>query len=393
MYFNLAAPDLLNLLFVPLMVLTVVEAKKNWKSLWDSHLTPGDRHLLQRIVIFLALPVVVFFHELGHVAAIKLFGGGIKVFHYAFLWGYVVPDGTFTPTQTIWTFLSGSLVQIIIGFLALTGAAFATSPPVVAFLVYLYFWSVGGTVVLYALMSLTGLYGDWIAIYTTPTPHPEMVIGIGAVHIMLVIFLAWNLKGQIPRKWFASRTCPEWLEEQSRLWSEVHTSPSAPGWLDLAWSYYDQNLFTAAEDCLGKARQMEPSLPDVTMFEGALAYKRGRIKEAKVAFQKLLARSFVTARLRARALIALAGCQLKENDADAAISSYTKAVEVDPGLADPRFYLAVLLGQAGYVDRAATELMELSGGSGGGLEWLDRSLKDLVIPELNKLLARKASKP
>src|SRR5262245_21751021 len=96
---NMAPLDALNLLFLPLMVITAVQALKNWKTLWDDRLTGAYRQLLQRITIFILLPVVVLCHELGHVAAIKYFGGTVQEFHYAFLSGYVVPGQSYPPDQ------------------------------------------------------------------------------------------------------------------------------------------------------------------------------------------------------------------------------------------------------------------------------------------------------
>ncbi|MBI4534014.1 MAG: M50 family metallopeptidase [Candidatus Melainabacteria bacterium] len=204
MQFPVVPLDLINLLFLPLMVITGLEVKKNWSSLWDQELTVHDRYLLQRIVIFWLIPAVVFFHELGHVVAIKLFGGQVKEFHYAFVWGYVVPTGMFTPVQLVWSYLAGNLVQIIIGLGALVGALQSRAPAAVALLVYLFFWSVGGTTIVYSLLSLTGLYGDWVAIYTQPEPFIVSIIAV--CHAALALFVFWCLYGARPRQWFASRT-------------------------------------------------------------------------------------------------------------------------------------------------------------------------------------------
>src|SRR4030095_14629755 len=163
--------DFLNLLYLPLMVLTGMDARKNWSSICDAELTSRDCQILQKMVLFWLIPVVVLCHELGHVAAIKLFGGEVAEFHYALFWGYVVPRGAFTAVQLVWAFLAGSLVQVLIGLAALAAAVVVSSPPVVALLIYLGLWSIGGTVVVYALLSLTGLYGDWVAIYNAPLPN------------------------------------------------------------------------------------------------------------------------------------------------------------------------------------------------------------------------------
>ncbi|HEY9868874.1 MAG TPA: tetratricopeptide repeat protein [Candidatus Obscuribacterales bacterium] len=377
---SFAPLDFLNLLFVPLMVLTAVDMVKNWSSLWDREFTVRDRQRLQKIVLFLLVPLVVLCHELGHVAAIKLFGGDVAEFHYAFMWGYVVPSGTFTTSQLVWSYLAGSLVQVIIGLAALAAALVVASPPVVALLVYLGLWSVAGTVVIYALLSVTGLYGDWIAIYTAPVPN--LTVAIAIVHTLLVALVCWCLYGTRPRVWFTAKTQPDWVAEQDSLKSALAAEPSAANWLNLAWSFYRVGLNRQAGDALERARALDADRPAVRMLEGALAYRKGDIATASACFQELTQMEGITDELRARSFVALGGCQMKRQQPENAMTSYGMAIESCPWLADAHFFKAMLLADAGQLDEARAELE-----TSQQLAWVDLTLKEVAAQELAAISA------
>jgi len=385
MQFPMVSMDFLNLLYLPLMVLTGVDARKNWSSIWDAQLTWRDCQALQKIVLFLLIPVVVLGHELGHVAAIKLFGGQVAEFHYALFWGYVVPRGTFTAPQLVWAFLAGSLVQVMIGIAAIASAIFVRSPPVVALLIYLGLWSIGGTVVVYALLSLTGLYGDWVAIYTAPVPG--LVIGIAIVHVALIAFVVWCLYATTARVWFTGKTHPRWIEEQVSLWAAVTNQPSAGNWINLAWSYYNVNINGKSLECLRHAKELDPHSAEIEMLEGALAYRKGDLATAMRCFRALAARDDVSPQLRSRALLALGGCQVKSRQLEKALEIYDKAIEADPTVADAYFFKAMLLADAKRYDEAAAVL-----GTALRLNWVDSTLADAAIAELKAITKRVVKK-
>ena len=54
------------LMVLPIMVLTVRNVVKNSATLFDSDLTANDRALLKQFALFLLLPLVALFHEMGH---------------------------------------------------------------------------------------------------------------------------------------------------------------------------------------------------------------------------------------------------------------------------------------------------------------------------------------
>lgn len=378
MQFRLAPLDWLNILYLPLMITTGRDVLRQKESLFDSDLTLKDRYLLQRLVIFVLLPVVVFCHELGHVLAIKLCHGEVQEFHYAFVWGYVVPSGQFSSTQTVWMYLAGNLVQIIIGLIALLAAWRAKTPPMVALLTYLGLWSIGGTVILYTLMSFSGFYGDWLAIYTLA--KGPLWLGIATAHLLLVGLMLWLLYSTKARVWFTSHTQPSWLEEQKRLWTDVKVYPGAINWLNLGWSYQLVALNGKARECLKKAKAYSPEIAEASLLEASLLLKDARPGQATALLQRLLERTDLKPSERYRGLLCLADCQIKSNQPQLALNTYQQAAELMPALADPRYLHALLLNNLGQKPQALSELMVCL-----QLQWQDRELQELAIQSWQQL--------
>lgn len=382
---NWAPLDALNLLFLPLMAITVIKCWKVWGSLWDCDLTANDRQLLQQLVIFVLLPAVVLCHELGHVAAIKYFGGTVKEFHYSFQSGYVVPGESFPPEQTVWLYFSGNLVQILLGLVAGLTAFVVNSPPIVAFLVYLSLWSIGGTVIIYALLSLTGFYGDWINIYAGEPS--ALVCSIGALHLTLAAAILWCLYGELPRFWFICKVNPKWKEEVQQLKAEVIRQPSAESWLHLAWSCFGQGLRRTSERFLLKAKQLAPESPAVRILEATTAESKGDLNYAIECYESLEALTGLPEHQRIAILMELANCQCKQGNAIAALKTYNQAVLESPHLADPHYYRAILLGNAGQYDHAEAELKISQ-----QLEWLDKTLLSRVPAQLMAIKTKQLPK-
>ena len=377
--------DWLNLLFVPLMIITATQLRRNWASIWDNDLTSEDRYLLLRTVIFLLLPAVVLFHELGHGAATIMFGGKIREFHYGFLWGYVVPAGKFTVDQLVWTYFAGNLVQILIGIVAIAGAAFAKSPPVVALLVYFGLWTMAGTAIFYALMSFTGLYGDWLAIYTAPAP--ALTLSIAIFHGIIVLFILFCLYDSRAKLWFIRRTRPQWLPEQQALWARIAADPSADNWVNLGWSFYRVGLNSQAEEYLRLAQTRDGGLPEAQMLRAALAFRKGDFKAASAMLTEVAAAPAADDDLRHRALVTLASCQVRLNEKEQALQTFDQAAALNPSVADPHFFKAMILLDQGKEDAALAELMACR-----GLTWVDPTLELSAKARFEALTNKKSGK-
>jgi len=366
--------DLLILIYVPLMVITIVDLVKNWPSVFDENLTSKDRFILQKTVIFLLMPIVVYCHEMGHALCIEYFGGKVAEFHFGVFWGFVVPSGHFTADQTVLTYLAGNAVQIAIGLLAGLIALFLTSPPMVAMLVYLALWSVGGTVVIYALMSATGFYGDWIAIYTAPTPALKTMIGI--CHLALIALVVYCLYGATPRLWFAMRTKPRWAKRIGLLTLAAQTEPNAKNYLAIAWCYAEANLFSPAYKWLKKAVGVGASQSEAQLLSAYIVMNRGQIQDAVKIYEQTGNDTQVGTSQRVKAYLGLADCYVRQNNFAKAIETYTKAISLDQNLGDARLYKLLLLKQTGRKLESEKELLDLKEIPEVECHWLDPALDD-----------------
>jgi tetratricopeptide (TPR) repeat protein len=393
--------DALLIIIVPLVLVTANEVRKNWASLWDENLTTEDRRLLLRASLFLLEPLVVLFHELGHAAATLAFGGKIAEFHFAVLSGYVVPTGMFTYLQIFLIYLAGNAVSILIGYACLAAALFFRSPPVVATLVYLGLWSIGSAAVLYALMSVLGIYGDWSAMYAFllapagSSAHTAAVL-LAVCHAVVVASLVYLLIGKRPRLWFASRTRLDWAQRYRTLRVELQADPSLDHFLRMAWLFYEASLLDLARKMLDTCMIIDGEAPEPWMLYGFILIKQTKFDQAEMYFLKVVQSERATAILRARAYMAIANSRLVRADAnrsnpkkaqEEALEAYAAASKLVPNLGDPKYLRAVMLNELERYCEAAQELQSLS-----GLNWIDDTLLQDVPKQLEIAIKAQTTK-
>ena len=278
------AQDYLALLMVLISIVTVIEVKKRWAEVWDDNLTAADRLLLMKVAAFVVMPVIVLLHESGHALATLCFGGKIAAFHYGFFIGDVVSDGHFTDFQSLLITLAGNVVQVLSGLIAAFVALRATKPPVVALGVYVFFWSVGGTLVLYAILSVFGMYGDWAAIYTSPVTVAVFVVG--SVHLLFLVALIWLAYAEEPRLWFSRKTKPDMVLPERELLNQLAEKKTVENYLELAWFYLKMGINRQAERYVKLIDKLSPSEPGHLLVKGYLLKGAGRLNEALAAFEQ-----------------------------------------------------------------------------------------------------------
>ncbi len=391
---NLGWLDWQIVVWIPLAIMAGKEIKTNWRQIFDNELSVQDRNALQKINIFFCIPLVVLLHEIGHSLAILWAHGSVGEFHFGVWWGYVVPVGKFDEAQTLIIYLAGSAVQIAVGIFALAATPFIKSPPVVALLVYCGLYSIGGTIVIYTLLSLVGMYGDWIAIYRSPLRDWVHVIGV--VHALMVAALLYILYGNYPRLWYSSKTRPKWYKDYLRASDAVKKDPSAINYLNLAWTYFFVDLDKPAQKALEACAEKDPDLIDRFMLEGWIKEGKGDFEGAIQSFEIIADSPKADTVLKCRALMAVGhslgykaarqvkqGESLPSDDYRPILAAYQQASAAEPNVADPRFYMATILNKAGLHKEAEKELKDLQ-----GKKWLDPALSELFPHELQ--VARKS---
>jgi hypothetical protein len=303
----LRSQDFLIVVIVPLMVLTANNLIKNWKSVWDDNLTRKDQDLLMRTTVFLLLPIAVLLHETGHAVATTALGGRVVEFHYGLLWGFVVPEGNFTPVQTLLIYLSGNVVEIVIGLISLLASLCVTAPALITVLTYFGFWTIGSTIVLYPALSLAGMYGDWSAIYATPLT--DWKVAIGGLHVLLVAGLAYCLYSESVRLRFVRRTNLTWDRAYCAVNARLASEPNGEDYLRLAWLFFEVGLTSLAQQIVTKHNLLAQNNADARFLQGLLWLTGRKMEQAAFTFEELLKNDQLSPDLAGRIEKALELCR------------------------------------------------------------------------------------
>lgn len=164
---------------------------REWGDLNQEPLTQHKKHLAEQASFFVAVPVGVLLHELGHALATWLFGGQVVEFGYRVFWGYVVPQGVFSPAQDWFISLAGTLGSLLFG-LGLWGvlrhhrASTLRYFGLRAFRFQVYF-----ALIYYPVFTLFLPIGDWRTIYDFQVT-PALSGLTAPVHLALLALFWWG---------------------------------------------------------------------------------------------------------------------------------------------------------------------------------------------------------
>ncbi len=377
-----------GLIWVLLAFVMIKEIKKHGREIFDNNLTAFDKDRLLRLAYTFIFPIVVFFHECGHAVATVWAHGVVKEFHYGAWIGYVVAGGNFTPAQDLVITLSGNVVQIIFGFVFLFFALISRSPAMVALWVYSGILSIGGTVVLYTLLSVLTGDGDWAMIYRTPLK--EAFNAIAFVHVLLALLMFYLVNGKGPKLWFYKRTHPDWIKRLEVLQKELAKDPSLKNRLLLATQYVIASDFNSARKYLQESSDSDYR---TLLLSAYIEEQENRPSKALTLCQKVLD-SYDDPIVRSQALCFYANVLPKvprqENVLERSRQYLDQAIASTPDYGDPYFYKAVNLAQAGDIESAQEILSKLLADSENlNLKWINGGLADEVLPELNSLTTGK----
>ncbi len=164
---------------------------REWSSVVQEPLTRRKKSLVEQASFFIAVPIGVLLHELGHALAVWAFGGQVVEFGYRVFWGYVVPQGTFSQAQNWLIGLAGTLGSLVFGvaiwlLLKRNKRSALRFFGLRAFRFQVYF-----STIYYPLFTLFGFDGDWKTIYdfrATPLLSGLLV----PLHLGLVLLFYWG---------------------------------------------------------------------------------------------------------------------------------------------------------------------------------------------------------
>lgn len=372
--------DWFNLVSIPLILLTLKDVIPKWKSIWDDNVTTEDRRLMMRMVIFLALPVVVFIHESGHLLAALQVGAKVYEFHYGPVTGHVNVDSNQPPESLLWIAIAGNLAQIVLGIICLVAATIVRHAAAIVFLVYLGLFSIGDTVIFYAALSLASIYGDWENIYTSPCHN--LVMQVGIVHGALVAFIVYCVAASGPRRWFTEKTMPGWSARQKKLSAQVKEDPSLENYIGLASNYIEAGLFKDALSCIQKAESISPGSPALVYAKADLEMARGNMDKSLVLYEELAQDERVSTTMRAQVILQMGDIWLYRRNVVEAMQCFEAASHMDPLQGDARLQKMMLMGSSKSYEGLEEDLVQLKDPE---TQWIYKRNRDSALKEIERL--------
>jgi hypothetical protein len=215
-------------------VLGVRFAMQFWparNAIFDDQITDHDRSMIAQAAFFFLLPVSVLLHELGHAAAIWLFGGEVVDYGFYFFAGFVSYDPTdFSDVQQMLVAFAGTLMNIVLIVLAMGVVLFKNPPLRPAYNELLLQFSVisglNAFIVYPALDYLSGLSGDWTQMYDGGVPWLTAVIV--AIQGGIIALGLWITRNPSMRARLAAKTGVRRPEDRGLLsWNAASRRPQA----------------------------------------------------------------------------------------------------------------------------------------------------------------------
>jgi hypothetical protein len=225
--------DILAIFYIFRSVQLGLKIWREWSQLRIEPFTPHKKHLAEQASYFIAVPIGVLAHEIGHVLAVWAAGGQVAEFHYRAFWGYVVPIGSFTPAQNWFIAIAGTLASLAFGILIWLIFRRMDSSTLRYFGVRAFRFQVYFSLVYYPLFTLLGFDGDWKTIYDfSATPWLSTVTAV--LHATtLLLFWRGDRAG-----WFEAPS-HENLEEQKRFEQVAKAAAASPQDAQLQIQYID----------------------------------------------------------------------------------------------------------------------------------------------------------
>ena len=218
--------NILALLYVFRTAQLSIAIGREWSDLKSEPLTPHKKSLANQASFFIAVPIAVFVHEASHALAILAAGGQVVEFNYRVFWGYVVPGGSFSPSEMWLIAIAGTVGSLLTGlFMWLltrnAQSSFIRYAGLRAVRFQIYF-----SLIYYPLFTLLGFDGDWRTIYDfSSTP---VLSGSTLVFHAAILFLFWRFDRQ---GWFDT---PAFANEASQQKFETLSAMAAENPQDVA---------------------------------------------------------------------------------------------------------------------------------------------------------------
>ncbi len=320
--------DILAIIYLFRSVQLGLQIWREWKGISSEPFTAHKKQLANQASYFIAVPIGVLIHEFGHALAIWMFGGRVVEFQYRAFWGYVVPQGDFTPAQSWFIAIAGTLGSLLFGLAIWLIMRRARSKTLRYFGLRAFRFQVYFSLIYYPLFTVIVPIGDWRTIYDfSATP---LLSGMTAVLHIGTLLLFWRGDRQ---GWFEAPS-HETISEQEQFANIAAEALIAPQDAQIQIQYIDGLRRGGAKS---KAQhQLQQFLKDnpqsaVAYLEMAALNSTGNRQVNKKAAryaQEALRLGLDNPQQRLVAHEILGRYQMETDQLDEAISNFSQAIEI-----------------------------------------------------------------
>jgi len=182
--------DILAILYIFRSIQLGLQIWREWDGIRSEPFNAHKKQLANQASYFIAVPMGVLVHESSHALAVWASGGQVVEFHYRAFWGYVVPQGSFTPFETWFIAIAGTLGSLLFGVAIWFFLRNAPSKTLRYFGLRAFRFQVYFSLIYYPLFTLLGFDGDWKIIYDfSATP----ILSAGTAVLQLgTLFFFWR---------------------------------------------------------------------------------------------------------------------------------------------------------------------------------------------------------
>jgi len=338
--------DILAIIYLFRSVQLGLKIWREWAQIKVEPFTSHKKHLADQASYFIAVPIGVLFHELGHVLAVWASGGQVAEFHYRAFWGYVVPIGSFTAAQNWFIAIAGTLASLAFGLLVWLLLRRASSSTLRYFGLRAFRFQVYFSLIYYPLFTLIGFDGDWRTIYDF-IATPVLSLSTAVFHAgFLFLFWRGDRSG-----WFEAPS-HENLAEQEQFEQLATAAATSPHDGQLQIQYIDGlrrgGAKRKAQHHLTNFLAQNPDSAAAYLEMAALSSAGNRQvpKKASESAEKALALGLSEPRQAAFAHELVGRYKLETGEVEAAIDHFTEALDNLSGEDRSQTHLHLLRSQA-----------------------------------------------
>lgn len=323
--------DILGLIYLFRSVQLGLQIWREWGSIRSEPFNAHKKQMANQASYFIAVPIGVLIHEFSHAVAVWLSGGQVAEFHYRAFWGYVVPQGNFTPAQTWFIAVAGTVGSLLFGVAIWLLLRHASSTTLRYFGLRAFRFQVYFSLIYYPVFTLLGFNGDWRTIYDfSATP---ILSAVTAVSHLGILFYFWRGDRS---GWFEYPSY-ETMQEQEAFETLAAEVPLNPYNSELQVQYIDDLRRGGAQNkAKHQLKQFLAQNPDsaIGYLELAAVSSAGKAQISKKAAQNAelaLKLGLANPQQNIYAHEIAGRYQLEIDQIDAALRHFTQAIEILAG--------------------------------------------------------------